>query len=203
MGLLGNGTKYNLAGRITTATTNLDGSNPSCIPAAYNLTAFRRNMLVSEAIKNPLASVPQGVRPPIAWMMAKEGGGISSYRRSDVRVSGTAAAEMGFPRSGAATLTLDGVAIGGLNVGTTPTFTKLIDDTHAIFLPDPDRGWIEMLNGSEPVVEQDGGNVVNAMGFHAWSRNVTNPASVELNGVDNVIPALYQPKCVAYGLVDF
>lgn len=89
---------------------------------------------------------------------------------------------------------------GGLNVGTTPTFSKLVDDTHCIFLPDPDRGWMEMLNGSEPVVEADGGNVVNAMGFHAWSRNVTNPASVELNGVDNCIPAIYQPKCIAYGL---
>jgi hypothetical protein len=92
---------------------------------------------------------------------------------------------------------------GGLDVGTTPTFAKLIDDTHAIFLPEPSSDWIEMLNGSEPVVERLGSPVINPMGFYVYSNNVAEPASVEITGIDNCIPALKVPKCVAYGLVKY
>lgn len=196
MGLLGNGTKYNLAGRITTATTNLDGSNPSCIPAAYNLTAFRRNMLVSEAIKNPLASVPQGVRPPIAWMMAKEGGGISSYRRSDVRVSGTAAAEMGFPRSGAATLTLDGVAIGGLIVGATGSVTITLDGAVEAFgVITGDGSTTITIDGSaalgaiaslvgETTISLDGAAEIMALGYMSGT---TIEAGLTPTGIANAV----------------
>lgn len=133
MGLLGNGCRHNLTGRITTATTNIDGCNASCIPASYNLTAMRRNMLVGSGIANPQASMPQGVRPPIAWLMAKEGGGISSYRRADISISGTANAEMGFPRTGTATISINGTAIGGLIVGATGTTTISINGTADAF----------------------------------------------------------------------
>lgn len=133
MGLLGNGCRHNLTGRITTATTNIDGCNASCIPASYNLTAMRRNMLVGSGIANPQASMPQGVRPPVAWLMAKEGGGISSYRRADISISGTANAEMGFPRTGTATISINGTAVGGLIVGATGTTTISINGTADAF----------------------------------------------------------------------
>jgi hypothetical protein len=92
---------------------------------------------------------------------------------------------------------------GGLNLGVSQTFTKLIDDTHAIFLPEPSQDWVEMLNGSEPVVERLGAPVINPMGFYVFSNNVAEPASVEITGIDNCIPSLKVPSCVAYGLVAY
>ena len=127
MGLLGNGFRHNLTGRITTATTAIDGCNASCVPASYNLTAMRRNMLIGSGISNPQASVPQGVRPPVAWLMAREGGGISSYRRTDISVSGAVSAEMGFPRTGTTTVSIDGAAVGGLIVGASGAATISVD----------------------------------------------------------------------------
>jgi hypothetical protein len=97
MGLLGNGFRHNLTGRISVATTNLDGCNASSIPASYNLTAMRRNMLIG-GISNAQASVPAGKRPPNVWLMAKEGGSISSFKRANYVIDGSAAAEMGFSR---------------------------------------------------------------------------------------------------------
>ena len=132
MGLLGNGFRHNSVGRITTATTNLDGCNASTIPASYNLTAMRRNMLIGEGIQNTQASVPSGKRHPNVWLMPKKGGSISSYKRTNMRIDATAVAEMGFPRGGSTTITISGNAAGGLIVGATGTATIAINGTAAI-----------------------------------------------------------------------
>jgi len=88
MALLGNGSRHSSTGRITTATTNIDGFNSSCVPAAYNSTAFFRNRLVGEAGISPVASVPDGCRHPVAWVMPQKPGGLSS--RNSVIGSGAA-----------------------------------------------------------------------------------------------------------------
>lgn len=132
MGLLGNGFRHNLTGRITTATTGIDGCNASVIPASYNLTAMRRNMLIGQGIVNKQASVPSGKRHPNVWLMPKEGGAISSFKRTNMRIDGTANAEMGFPRSGSTTITINGTASGGLIVGATGTATISINGAAAI-----------------------------------------------------------------------
>lgn len=92
---------------------------------------------------------------------------------------------------------------GGLNVGATPTFTKLIPDDKVIMLPEPDQSWVEMLEGSEPVIERDGANPIYPYGFHPWMNQVAKPATVELDGIDNAIPALLIPTCVAYATAKF
>lgn len=89
MGLLGNGFRHNLTGRITTATTNLDGCNPSCIPASYNLTAMQRNQLVGKAGFATTASKPDGCRHPVTWLMPQKAGGLST--RNSIIGSGTVA----------------------------------------------------------------------------------------------------------------
>lgn len=131
MGLLGNGFRHNLTGRIGTATTALDGCNASIVPASCNLAAFRRNMLLG-GITGAQASVPSGKRHPNVWLMPKEGGAISSYRRTNIRVDGAGVGEMGVARSGAATITFDGSASAGLIIGATGTATIRIDGTAAI-----------------------------------------------------------------------
>jgi hypothetical protein len=131
MGLLGNGFRHNLTGRISVATTNLDGCNASSIPASYNLTAMRRNMLIG-GISNAQASVPAGKRPPNVWLMAKEGGSISSFKRANYVIDGSAAAEMGFSRAGSTTITLSGLAAGGAVVSATGSATLLFNGQAAI-----------------------------------------------------------------------
>lgn len=78
MGLLGNGFRHNLTGRITAATTSIDGGNAACLPASYNLTAFRRNMLVGSASLDSRSSVPDGCRHPVAWLMPQNAGALSA-----------------------------------------------------------------------------------------------------------------------------
>lgn len=132
MGLLGNGFRHNLTGRISVATTKLDGCNASTIPASLNLTAFRRNMLLGAGIQNTQASVPSGKRHPNVWLMPKEGGSISSYKRTNMRIDASAVAEMGFPRGGSAFISFTGNAAGGLIVGATGTATISINGNAAI-----------------------------------------------------------------------
>ncbi len=90
MGLLGNGFRHNLTGRITTATTALDGANASVLPASYNLASFRRNSLIGSGITEATASVPGGCRHPVAWLMPNTAGGLSA--RNTVIGIGAAAA---------------------------------------------------------------------------------------------------------------
>lgn len=83
------------------------------------------------------------------------------------------------------------------------TYTKYLDDTHAIFAPEPSTDWCEWIEGSEVVAENvtDPGTV--RFGFHAWSTRVIDPAGWELKVVDNGLPALYIPKAIGYGTVVF
>jgi hypothetical protein len=83
------------------------------------------------------------------------------------------------------------------------TFTKTIPDTVVIFTPDPDPQWVELLEGSEPASQQDGAPIFEAMGMEFWSANFANPPRIEYYGIDNSIPALRIPTCVAYGTCVF
>jgi hypothetical protein len=85
--------------------------------------------------------------------------------------------------------------------GTTETFTKLIEDNHAAFLPEPSPSWVQYLEGSEIVTEGPGGAKHERFGFHAWSYPVHDPSGWMLSAVLNDIPALYTPQAIAYGLI--
>jgi hypothetical protein len=118
MGLLGNGFRYNLTGRITTATSMIDGANPSCLPASYNLTAMRRNQLAGAADFDSRASIPDGCRHPVAWLMPQVAGGLSA--RNTITGSGSATGTVQSGYNIAATLT----GTGG--VDSASTFLGLI-----------------------------------------------------------------------------
>jgi hypothetical protein len=115
MGLLGNGFRHNLTGRITVATTALDGCNASTIPASRNLTAMRRNMLQGDAGYSSKASVPDGNRNPVAWVMPSKAGGLSSRNSAGLTVSPSANGAMGLPGTGTVSFSIDfDPATGGL-----------------------------------------------------------------------------------------
>lgn len=177
MGLLGNGFRHNSVGRITTATTGLDGANASTLPASYNLTAMRRNLLLGAGITNKLASVPSGKRHPNVWMMAKEGGSISSFRRTNIAISGSAVGELGFPRSGSTSITITGTAAGGLIVGATGTATISIDGTAAI---------VATLNATgSTTISIDGTAIIGAIA------SITGNATMTIDGNSSVMALGY------------
>jgi hypothetical protein len=91
----------------------------------------------------------------------------------------------------------------GLEVfdGTSETFTKLIEDDHAAFLPAPSPRWVQYLEGSEVVTEGPGGAKREVYGFHPFAYPTHDPSGWDLAAVFNGIPALYLPKAVAYGVI--
>ena len=111
MGLIGNGYRHNTTGKLFGATA-LDGANPTVIAGA--VTARNRNQFFGEGITNKQASTPAGKKHPYAWVMAPQGGSISSFRRTNIAVDGHVTAEMGFPRGGITRITVDGSAALGL-----------------------------------------------------------------------------------------
>lgn len=89
----------------------------------------------------------------------------------------------------------------GLEVwdGSAETFTKLVEDDHAIFLPEPSPRWAQLIEGSEIVTEGPGGVRAERFGFHPYGYATHDPSGWELCAVYNGIPALYTPQAVAYG----
>jgi hypothetical protein len=85
--------------------------------------------------------------------------------------------------------------------GSAETFTKLIDDDHAAFLPEPRPSWVQYLEGSELVTEGPNGPKHERFGFYAYAFPTHDPSGWELCGVFNGIPALYTPSALAYGLI--
>jgi hypothetical protein len=85
--------------------------------------------------------------------------------------------------------------------GTSETFTRLIEDDHAAFLPDPSPRWVQYLEGSEIVTEGPGGAKSEVHGFHPFAYPTHDPSGWDLCAVFNGIPALYLPSALAYGLI--
>ena len=113
MGLLQNGYRHNLTGKLFGG-TSLDGANPSVHVYRGHRTAANRNMLAGEAITDPLASVPSGNRPSQAWIMARTSGGMSSRNVANLTVTVGGSGAMGVNGVGSSTLTFVADATGGL-----------------------------------------------------------------------------------------
>ncbi len=88
---------------------------------------------------------------------------------------------------------------GAVDETTSANSNKLIPDNKAIFMAEPDPDWIGSVEGSEIVAE----NLVDVgqerFGFHSWSTRIIDPPGWDLKMLDNWLPALYIPKCVAFG----
>jgi hypothetical protein len=85
--------------------------------------------------------------------------------------------------------------------GTSEAFTKLIQDDHAAFLPEPSPSWVQYLEGSEVVTEGPGGPKHERYGLYAYAYPIHDPSGWDLCAVFNGIPALYTPAALAYGLI--
>lgn len=83
------------------------------------------------------------------------------------------------------------------------TYTKFFGDTQCVFTPDISNDWFEMYEGSEIVAENVMDEGTERFGIAAWTERCTQPAGFELIAVDNCLPVLYRPTCVADATVVF
>ena len=101
MGLLSNGYRHMLKGRMFGA-TSLDGANPSVLVNRYNQAAPRRNQFAGEGITDDLAAMPSGNRHPSAWIMPRKAGGLASHNEANGSCTATLAMASGINIAGVA-----------------------------------------------------------------------------------------------------
>lgn len=77
----------------------------------------------------------------------------------------------------------------------------LVPNDRAIFMPEPDSDWEGLIDGTEIVLPDTHMASYEQRGFGAWSTRIIDPPGFELKFVDNYLPILYIPTCVAYGNV--
>ena len=104
MGLLQNGYRHNLIGRLV-GTTNLDGWRPEVGVYQRHRAAANRNQVMPGAVTDNKSAVPNGNRAPSAWIMPNKGGGLSS-RDAALAFTATATGIKGLPGEGATSFSI-------------------------------------------------------------------------------------------------
>lgn len=76
--------------------------------ASGDRSSFNKHGMCRSAFQafSPLSAMPNGARSPIAWVMAKTNGGMSSSREASLSLAATGAAVMGLPSSGSAAISI-------------------------------------------------------------------------------------------------
>ena len=95
----------------------------------------------------------------------------------------------------------DGVlSVDGEADGTSEAENELlIPNGRAIFCPEPDSDWEGLIDGSEIVLPNPHDASYEVQGFASWATRIIDPPAYELKFVDNYLPVLYIPTCIAYG----
>lgn len=177
MGLLQNRFRHSLTGKMFGATA-ISGSNPSMLRGTFSKPSHKRNFLCSEAITNKQASMPAGKRHPYAWMMANEGGGISSYQRTNIAVNAVGTLELGFPRGGNVTVTVGGSGSIDLVAGATGSTTITVGGTGSLSA---------VLNASGVTSITIGGNgSLSADAFTSGNTTITVSGSCDLMALGDI-----------------
>lgn len=79
------------------------------------------------------------------------------------------------------------------------TVTRLIPDNGIFMFPDPSPDWVQYWEGSEIVVEQERQVRQERTGLYAWTREIEDPAQIELKAVQRGLPILLNPNAMVYG----
>lgn len=77
----------------------------------------------------------------------------------------------------------------------------LLPSDSAAFLPDPTPELFEFLEGQEVVVENFGDAGVYRQGMYCFTSTDRDPAGINLNAIDNGVPAAYVPRGWCYATV--
>lgn len=91
----------------------------------------------------------------------------------------------------------------GLELGASgsESFTKHIGVNDIAFLPAPNNALFQMMEGSEPVIEYDGGPETVRTGLYAWTVRSAQPSGHTLYVLDNCLASGYIPNSWAYATV--
>ncbi len=90
---------------------------------------------------------------------------------------------------------------GGIQLGTSNTYTRLMPASYCTFMIEPDNLWFTGIEGSEVVLENDLANPEERYGFHSWMMRKADPARFELHTLQNFGLELNIPKAVAWARV--
>ncbi len=85
----------------------------------------------------------------------------------------------------------------------TGTLTQVIPANSALFMPEVDSEWVDLIHCSEYVSDNPGQPAVRRPGFYFWHEFITQPTALEMIGLLNAIPRLRIPKALALGTVIF
>lgn len=91
MTILNNNFRHGMAGGRYFGATTLSGMNPTVRRGKFNSGAVRRNIFASEGMTDSKASLPNGARPPVSYVMARKNGGMASYQEAIASITSLAA----------------------------------------------------------------------------------------------------------------
>lgn len=83
----------------------------------------------------------------------------------------------------------------------TGTLTQVLPANYALFLPEVDTDWVDIIHCAEHVSDAPGLPAVKRPGMYFWNEWTTQPTTVDLIGLFNAIPRLKVPKAMALGNV--
>ena len=89
---------------------------------------------------------------------------------------------------------------GGINLGTSETYTRILPDSYCTFMIDMGTG-MQAVEGSEIVKENDLAAPKEVRGFHAWVMEKADPARFELHTLQTFGIELNTPKGIAWARV--
>lgn len=85
----------------------------------------------------------------------------------------------------------------------TGTLTPVIPANGAVFMPQVDPEWVDLMTYREAVSERMGEAMAKRASPHFWMEWTTQPTSVDLLGLMNCMPRLRIPKAIATATVVF
>lgn len=85
--------------------------------------------------------------------------------------------------------------------GTTIAEQRVVQDDYATFMIENDNSWIQMIEGSEIVKDNDMAPPVEREGFYSWMLEKADPARFELHALQSVGMEINVPKGIAIARV--
>ena len=110
-GVRAGGGPYRYSGANSALAVDRNKSATAALAMGFNIS--EATVISGASIANT-SGIPSGVRHPQAWVLPVKGGGIKSYKRTDILIDGAAVGELGFARTGSATITIDAGIVGQL-----------------------------------------------------------------------------------------
>lgn len=85
----------------------------------------------------------------------------------------------------------------------TGTLTTVVPQNSAVFLPEVEKEWVDLVHCGEYISDNPGVPAVKRPGYYFWHEWITQPTAIELISLLNAIVRLKIPKAMVNGTVIF